>query len=93
MPVRYMPIRHTPVRCTFMMHAYEIYGHKVHAHEMYGRKVHAHETPAHHYFGGSLAQTVVDSSRSEFQNTSFCTGCEVVPIALRTGHNPYLAPI
>jgi hypothetical protein len=41
--------------------------------------VHAHETPAHHCFGGSLAQTVVDLSRSEFQNTS----CEVVPIALR----------
>ena len=62
------------------MHVHDmIYDHMVHAHHMHDRKGHAHETPAHHYFGGSLAQTVVDLSRSEFQNTS----CEVVPIALR----------
>jgi hypothetical protein len=28
--------------------------------EMHAYEVHAHETPAHHYFGGPLAQTVVD---------------------------------
>jgi hypothetical protein len=35
-----------------------------------------------HCFGGSLAQTVVDLSRSEFQNTSFCASAGVVPIVL-----------
>ena len=42
-------------------------------------------TPMRHLpanFGGSLAQTVVDLSRSELQNTSFCASCEVVHIAL-----------
>jgi hypothetical protein len=33
---------------------------------MHAREVHAHETLAHHCFGGSLAQTVVDLSRFEF---------------------------
>ena len=28
-------------------------------------------------------QTVIDLSRSELQNTSFCASCRVVPIALR----------
>ena len=56
-----------------------------HARDMHARKVHAHETPTHHYFGGSLAPIVVDLSRSELQNTSFCASCGVVPIALRSG--------
>src|SRR6266516_76253 len=59
------------------MHAYKVQAHEsyardMHVHDMHARKVHGHETPAHQYFGDSLAQTVVDLSRSEFQNTSFC---------------------
>src|SRR5271170_3417476 len=65
------------------MHAHEVHAHKMHSHEMHPRGVHAHETPAHHCFGGSLAQTVVALSRSEFENTSFCAGC---------GGGPYEAP-
>jgi hypothetical protein len=53
----------------------EMHAHEVRAHEMHARKVHAYETPAHYCFGGSLAQTVIDLSRSEFQNTSFCASC------------------
>jgi hypothetical protein len=54
------------------MHAGKIYAcemhvHDMHAYEIYDPKVHTHETPAHYYFGGSLAQTVVDLPRSEFQ--------------------------
>jgi hypothetical protein len=45
--------------------------HERRVHDMHARKVHAaHETPAHYCFGGSLAQTVVDLSRSEFQKTN-----------------------
>jgi len=51
---------------------------------MHAYEAHAHETPVHHYFSGPLAQTVVDLSRSECQNTSFCASCEVVPITLGT---------
>src|SRR5271163_3626937 len=35
---------------------------------MHPREIYTHETPAHHRFGGSLAQTVVALSRSEFEN-------------------------
>src|ERR1700722_6176727 len=73
-----------PMRYTHEMHAHEMHAHEIRDHKMHARKVHAHETPAHHCFGDSLAQTVVDLSRSEFQNTSFCAGCRVVPIARRT---------
>jgi hypothetical protein len=64
------------------VHADEMHTHEISAHEMTPKKVHANETPAHHCFGGSLAQTVVDLSRSEFQNGSFCGLVqEVAPVA------------
>src|SRR5271156_5208708 len=71
------------------MHAREMYAHKTHAYEMrardmHARKVHAHGIPAHHCFRGSLTQTVVALSRSEFQNTSFCASCGMVPILRRS---------
>src|SRR5947209_521599 len=43
--------------------------------------------PAHHCFGGSLAQTVVDLSRPEFQNMSFCASCAPAAASRRVG--PY----
>jgi hypothetical protein len=66
------------------MHACEVHAHEVHAHKMHPREVHAHETPAHHCFGRSLAQTVVDLSRSKFENQSFCASCGVVPMTRRS---------
>jgi hypothetical protein len=50
---------------------------------MHACEVHAHETPAYYYFGGSLAQTMVHLSRSEFKNTSFGASCGVVPMTRR----------
>src|SRR5436305_13445206 len=44
--------------------------------------------PAHHCFGGSLAQTVVDLSRSEFQIRVFAlvTGWPLLPSRLSQDH-------
>jgi hypothetical protein len=58
-----------------MRHTLKMHVHDMHAYEIYDHKVHAHETPAHYCFGGFLAQMVVDLSRSEFQNSSFCASC------------------
>jgi hypothetical protein len=71
------------------VHAHEVYpcemhAHEVHAHKMHPREVHAHETLAHHCFGRFLAQTVVDLSRSKFENTSFCANCGLVPMTRRS---------
>jgi hypothetical protein len=55
-----------------------------HAREVHAHEEHAHETPARHRFGGSLAQAVVDLSRSGFQNMSFCASRGVVPMAHRS---------
>ena len=69
-------MRCTPVRYTPMRHAYEI-----HTLEMYARKV----------WGGNLqishltnVGAVVDSSRSELQNTSFCAEKIKVLMSLHT---------
>jgi hypothetical protein len=83
-PVRYAHKTHAHKTHAYEMHARKMHAHEVHAHKMRAREVHAHETPAHHCPGSSLAQTVVDLSRSEFQNTSFCASCGVVPIARGT---------
>jgi hypothetical protein len=87
--MRCTPMTYTPHEVHAReMHAYEVYPHEMHVHEMhayeiYDHKVHAHETPTHYCFSSSLAQTVVDLSRSESQNASFYVSCGVVPIARR----------
>jgi hypothetical protein len=58
------------------MHAHKMHANEVHAHNVHAREVHAYETLTN---GGA----VVDLSRSELQNTSFCASCGVVPIARR----------
>jgi hypothetical protein len=63
-------------------HAYEVHAHEVYPHEMHAHEVHAHEVHAHETLTNGGA--VVNLSRSELQNTSFCASCGVVPIALRT---------
>jgi hypothetical protein len=100
-PVRYTPYEvhgrevHIHKLHVCEMHVYEIHLHEMHACEVHPHEMHAHEmtpiryTPMRHpptiALVASLAQTVIDLSRSEFQNTSFCTSCGVVPIARRTG--------
>ena len=70
---------------THEMHACEVHAHEVHAMRYTPMKCtpvrytpmrYTPETPTHHCFGGSLAQTVVNLSRSEFQNSSFCASRE-----------------
>jgi hypothetical protein len=62
------------------VHAHEMHPHEVHPHETRAYEIHARDMHAHHCFGGSL---VVDLSRSEFQNTSFCASGGVVAYSWR----------
>jgi hypothetical protein len=52
---------------------------------MHAREMHAHEVHAMRHIPSRspILQMVVDLSRSELQNTSFCASYRVVPIARR----------
>jgi hypothetical protein len=55
---------------------HEVPAHKVSAHKVSAHEVHAHEVPAHEVPAYEVpAHKVVDLSRSELQNTSFCVSC------------------
>jgi hypothetical protein len=91
---------HAHKMCAREMHAHEVHGreihaHEIHAHEMCAREMHAYEIHTHEVhirkvlgeISRSLA--VVDLSRSELQNTSFCAKEIKVPIGRRTNGPKY----
>src|SRR2546429_7451927 len=68
------------------MHAHQVHAREMHAHEVHTCEAHTYEVHALEmhvrkvgisYLTNGCA--VVDLSRSEFENTSFCASCGVVP--------------